>query len=354
MALTPAGGSEHRNPFGIETGQRRPYVALGTTALAIAERRVAISHPLMDKSAPRQDCGDSSTGYCSKTFKCYQEQMFGPQIIARTLSVPTRTDKHGNQWQYHSRSDHHSKVACWAIMFDLMQECALLRKHIKSGYICYGINLEMRDFERDRKKNLDLVICTPSSELSQKNFVDLRDQYEIELSSAEALALDTLPPLRQARVGSVIMALEAKACMTAHQRALPRLFDELNSSHQTVHGATEQALAVGFAMINFATDYLSPDQNKQNRATQPSWSNHNQPRDGSLAIGKVEQLPRRSSPSGVGYDAFAVMGIVLANDGSPVSVFSDPPAPNEGDNFHYVSMIKRLSHLYSTRFKDLI
>lgn len=239
-------------------------------------------------------------------------------------------------------------------MFDLMLECALLRKHIASETVCYGINLEMRDFERDRKKNLDLVICTPSSDLSRKSFVTLGEKFEIKLSSEESIALKSLPLLRQAAVGSVIMALEAKACMTAHQRALPRLYDELNSSHQTVHGATEQALAVGFAMINFATDYLSPDLNKKNRAKEPEWSRHKQPRDGSLAIEKVEQLPRRSSPSGIGYDAFGVMGINLKNDGSPVSVYDEPPAPNEGDNYHYASMIKRLSHLYSTRFKDLM
>jgi hypothetical protein len=238
-------------------------------------------------------------------------------------------------------------------MFDLMLECALLRKHIGAGIVCYGINLEMRDFERDRKKNLDLVICTPGSNVSEKTFAGLTGQYQIQLSSAEGNALDALPVLRQADVGSVLMALEAKACMTAHQRALPRLYDELNSSHQTVHGATEQALAVGFAMVNFAVDYLSPDRNKENKTTQPKWSRHNQPRDGSLAIAKVEQLPRRSLPSGIGYDAFGVMGIVLANDGSPVTVFENEPAPKRGDNYHYASMIKRLSHLYSTRFKDL-
>ena len=70
------------------------------------------------------------------------------------------------------------------------------------------------------------------------------------------------------------MALEAKACMTAHQRALPRLYDELNSSHLTVHGATDQAIAAGFAMVNIAGQYLSPDLNKKNRSTDPQWSLH--------------------------------------------------------------------------------
>jgi hypothetical protein len=47
--------------------------------------------------------------------------MFGPEILVRTLSKATRVDRSGNRWQYHSRSDHHSKVACWGIIFDLLR-----------------------------------------------------------------------------------------------------------------------------------------------------------------------------------------------------------------------------------------
>src|SRR5687768_16620510 len=89
--------------------------------------------------------------------------MHGPEILVRTLSVETREDQHGNHWQYHSRSDHHSKVACWGIVFDLMRMVPLLRRHIEESRVFFGINHEMRDFVHDRKKNLDLVLCTPSS-----------------------------------------------------------------------------------------------------------------------------------------------------------------------------------------------
>jgi hypothetical protein len=88
------------------------------------------------------------------------------------------------------------------------------------------------------------------------------EQYEIDLEPAERTELEALPVLRRAPVGSVLTALEAKACMTAHQRALPRLYDELNSSHLTVHGATDHAIAAGFAMVNLASRYLSPDRNR--------------------------------------------------------------------------------------------
>jgi len=280
--------------------------------------------------------------------------MHGPEILVRTLSAMTRTDKHGNQWQYHPRSDHHSKVACWGILFDLLATTPLLRRHVEDEGVCFGINHEIRDFARNRTKDLDLVLCTPSGQTSGKTFAQLADAYDIDLSEAEHEILNGLPVLKRAPVGSVIMALEAKACMTAHQRALPRFYDELNSSHLKVHGNSEQALAVGFAMVNMASSYLSPDLNKKSRALAPEWSTHDQPRDGSLAIEKARQLPRRSRTGDTGYDAFAIVAIELSNEGVPAKLVTTPPAPQPGDIFYYDNMISRLSGLYATRFKDLV
>ncbi|MEI3854982.1 MULTISPECIES: hypothetical protein [unclassified Ensifer] len=205
----------------------------------------------------------------------------------------------------------------------------------------------------DRKKNLDLVLCTPSGPASNDTLVSIAADYAIQLNDAERAILDGLPRLIRAPVGSVVMALEAKACMTAHQRALPRLYDELNSSHLTVHGATEQAIAVGFTMVNIAENYLSPDLNKKNRATEPEWSRHKQPRDAQLAIDKIKQLPRRSKVGDVGYDALSIVVIDMPNDGTPVELIKAAPAPQPGDIYHYHTMIARLSGIYATRFKDL-
>ncbi len=89
--------------------------------------------------------------------------LFGTDILVRTISEPTITDKHDNLWSYHSQSDHHSKVACWGIVFDMMQTCGSLRRHVEAGRVAFGINHDLRDFKNDRKKNLDLVICQPAS-----------------------------------------------------------------------------------------------------------------------------------------------------------------------------------------------
>jgi hypothetical protein len=279
--------------------------------------------------------------------------MHGLDILVRSLSAAKITDKHGNQWQYHSRSDRHSKVACWSILFDLLLTTPLLRRHVEAGAIGFGINHEIRDFVHDRKKDLDLVLCTPNGSPAPTAFSDLIDVYGIELTPPETAALAALPILKRTPVGSVLMALEAKACMTAHQRALPRFYDELNSSHQTVHGSSDQAIAVGFAMVNAAVDYLSPDLNKGHRASHPEWSRHNQPRDAMLAIEKAKQLPRRAKVGDQGYDAFSIGVIEMPNDGSAVSLITASPAPPAGDIYHYETMIARLSAIYATRFRDL-
>jgi hypothetical protein len=213
----------------------------------------------------------------------------------------------------------------------------------------------MRDFEHDRKKNLDLVLCTPAAgnSASTLDLVGLMEKYQVVLSEPEKGILASLPSLKCGPVGSVLMALEAKACMTAHQRALPRLYDELNSSHLTVHGATDQAIAAGFVMINSSDRYVSPDLNKGVRGGEPVWSIHRQPRDATLAIDKVHQIPRRARVGDVGFDAMAITVIECANDGSPVVIVDGPPSPPKGDIYEYESFIHRLNAEYSTRFREL-
>src|SRR6185312_14234126 len=71
----------------------------------------------------------------------------------------------------------------------------------------FGINHEMRDFVHDRKKNLDMVLCTPSGGGVDAGmaFGDLRRGYEIDLSSAESAAFEELPVLTRTPVGSVLL-----------------------------------------------------------------------------------------------------------------------------------------------------
>lgn len=273
--------------------------------------------------------------------------MHGPDILARSLSVPAIRNRNGGPlWQYHSRSDRHSKIACWGIVFDLLLNCPLLRRHVANDQVFFGINHEMRDFEQNRKKDLDVVLCTAGSgNAPAETLTSKAADYKIVLDPSEESLLNGLPRLSREPVGSVLVALEAKACMTAHQKALPRLYDELNSSHLTVHGAADEAIAAGFVMVNAAKSFISPT----NRDV-PNL--HRQPFATEIVKAKVAELPRRSAVGRAGFDALAVVVVECRNDGSPVSVVPSlsPPA---GDSFNYETMIHRLAQLYATRFHHL-
>ncbi len=283
--------------------------------------------------------------------------MDGPAIVARTLTlVGDKFDKYGNRWQYHSRSDRHSKVACWGVLFDLLQTSGLLREHIAAQKVVFGVNHQMGDFKHQRPKNLDLVIARPGTApvkgfAHALTFEQLAAHWAIVLTPEEVTRLGSLPVPVGGSVGSVLVALEAKAAMTAHQRALPRLYDELNSSHSTVHGSSDAAAAAALVMVNVASEFISTDINKWDLSNRdPEVSHHNQPRDAELVVHKVEQVPRRAKPGEEGFDAIGVVVVECRNDGSAVLLHDSSPAPGPTSDFNYEQMIRRLGNIYDTRF----
>lgn len=272
--------------------------------------------------------------------------MDGAAILAQTLTVPalTRTSS-PTPWQYHSRGGRHSITACWGVMLDLLANSSLLRQHVAGGKVVFGLDHKMHDYAANRSKNLDLVIARPhdagwTSKRPPRRFSELPVLYDMHLTPEQRSTLEALPDPVQGAVGAVHLALEAKACMTAFSKSYPRLYDELNSSHAVIHGASNRALAVGLAIINVADEFVSPVGRR---------NQHNQPRDALGAIAKVEQLPRRSGDEGVGYDALGIVLVGLKNDGSPVTLANSPPVPV---NYEYERMILRVANEYDVRFRN--
>lgn len=281
--------------------------------------------------------------------------MHGPDILARFLSLPGPPDRYGNRWQYHSRSDRHSKVGSWGIAFDLLATSSLLRRHAAAGKVVIAINHTMVDFATGRKKDLDLVIARPSGGPGGGTFGDLATRYGVPLTDIEQGMLDALPDISIASVGATLVALEAKACMTAHVKSLPRLYDELNSSHLCVHGASRQALAIGYVQVNRADEFFSPVVNShQIGVGAPAVpTRHRQPADTQRVLDKIAEIPRRSASSESGFDGIGVTVLSLRNDGSDVHLVADAPAPQPGDSFHYGSMVVRMANEYDTTFGNL-
>jgi hypothetical protein len=269
------------------------------------------------------------------------------------MSTPRVRDNAGRLWQYHSRSDLHSKVACWGVLFDLLGQSSLLRAHAAAGKVIFGVNFEMRDFANDRGKKLDLVVARPAGESSKsdKTLDALATAWSVELDPMQRGKLGGLPKLREGVVGAVLVALEAKAAMTAHTKARPRLYDELNSSHQAIHGASRQALAVGFVMVNVSPTFISPGRQVPGRPDVVSV--HSQPRDAEGVTAKVREIPRRVGPVSTGFDGLAIVAIDCANDGTPVTILTGPPAPRPGEIYHYDTMITRVANEYDTTFASI-
>jgi hypothetical protein len=280
----------------------------------------------------------------------------GPDILARFLEAPGPPDKHGNRWQYNSRSDRHSKVGCWGIALDLLSTSSRLREHARQGKIVLGVNHTMTDFATGRKKDLDLVIARPTGRVPKQasTFRLVADQYGVTLNDLERGVLEALPELYVADVGAVLIALEAKACMTAHIKALPRLYDELNSSHLCVHGASRSALAIGFVQVNSSDVFVSSVTNNYPLEQYPvRYTQHRQPGDTERVLQKVKEIPRRSASSEVGFDGVGITVLDFRNDGGPVRIVTGPPAPQPGDSFHYGSMIVRMANEYDAIFAGI-
>lgn len=285
--------------------------------------------------------------------------MYGPDILARFLSVPSPVpDKYGQHWQYNSRSDRHSKVGCWGIAFDMLAHSSLMQRHARAGKIVVGVNHSMRDFKNNREKVLDLVIARPDQSRTgaMGTFQGLVGALGIPLTPAEDAALQNLPDMPIAPVGAVLVSLEAKAAMTAHVKALPRLYDELNSSHLAIHGASSQALAIGYVQINHSSDFYSSVINgpRLDAGLPMTLTTHRQPEAVSRVIDKVSQLPRRAGKLGDGFDAVGITVLEMVNDFvSPVTVVHNAPAPQPGSNFHYDGMIVRMANEYDATFSHI-
>lgn len=273
--------------------------------------------------------------------------MFGPEILARSLSVATPTGASDALWQYHSRSDRHSKIACWGILFDLLRNCAVLREHVAGRKIGFGINHEMRDFKENRKKNLDLVLCVPNGGPAPKKpatFAELTERYGIMLSPEEKSALAELPVLQQTPVGTVQVALQSKACMTAHTSAGRRLFDELDSWQNLVREMQPQTLRAGVVLVNSAATFRSPLRSRVTR--------HTQPRAALQAVAAMSRMPRCAQPGDDGFDALGVIVLECANDGvSPVRHIATPATADADHAVEYDRMIRELAARLQTRLR---
>lgn len=283
--------------------------------------------------------------------------MFGPGILARSIAAQRIVDAYGNEWQYNSQSDSHSKAACWGVAFDLLRQSAVLRSHIEEGKIVMGVNHPMVDFRTGKEKKLDLVFARPATPGAGggASFKAEGQRYGLSLTQEEQDALDQLPDVPIAKVGAILVALEAKAVMTKHVSSLPRLHDELAASEQAVHGASASALAIAYVQINASPEFApSPSNRFAIDAQRPMIIRRNaQPSGVEKTLNMLRQQRRRSSVHESGFDGIGVTVVDFENRGGPVHILADAPAPQPGESYHYDTMVVRMAHEFDARFTNI-
>lgn len=273
----------------------------------------------------------------------------GPQILARTMSVARSIGKSTKKWQYHSRSDHHSKVACWCVVFDMLECCDVFRRDATDGAVSVAVNHLMTG---PINKTLDLVVCRPTprkADARRKTFQDLAKTFQIDLSEEDSQRLDSLPSVaveEKDDVSEVLVALEAKACMTKHSGSIPRLHAEILATGFLAKQAVRSCLTVSYTVINAAPHFITPSEGHKKNL-------HNQPTDAKSVIDMiVKGIPSATSFPHLGYDAVGITVIECRNDGSPVELVDTTPAPTIKDFFHYQRMLQTVCSEYRSRFSS--
>lgn len=274
--------------------------------------------------------------------------MRGPQVLAHTMSVATARAKGTRAWQYHSRSDNHSKVACWCVMFDLMLECDVLRAAAASGRIGFGINHVMVG---PINKTLDLVVTVTPPQRgagNRRTFAQLGASYGVVLDPDDRAALSRLPVLLEDKaddVSEVAIALEAKACMTEHIKSMPRLHAEILATGYLAKLAAPRCIAVSYSLVNAASTFSTPSgQGKVNR--------HNQPDDAKRVVRMLSTaVPMTRDTAQFGYDVVGVTVLDCRNDNAPVTVVDCAPAPSRTEHIHYERMIVAICAEFRSRFR---
>ena len=273
------------------------------------------------------------------------DEIFRASLEASRLVSPTT----GQTWQYNSQSNAHGKLASISTVLDIISRCPRLQQHALSKKVGFAAHHEIHDVTKSRKKTYDIVLCTPRGKVGTSTLLAFAQENGIVLSGSQQNTLAVLPSLYSCDVGSILVAFEAKACMTAHQKAEARLQAEMASSHLTIHGDSSNTIAAGLAMINTNSEFVSPVRNPKRKK-----SHNPQPASAKGAYEKVCRLLMRSAIADPGYDALGVILHSFVNDFGPVKLPGDfGDGTGLRPQHEYRRFIERICNAYEMRFATL-
>ncbi len=228
---------------------------------------------------------------------------------------------HLQQFGYHPRSDKHSNCLSQCIVGDLIEHCQTIREQAARDKIVYDLNFTL--VTGTATWNVDLVLGEPApGQLTRQP----GDQ------------------ISRTRPSTVQIAIEIKAVMTEHRKAVKNRKRDFEAHHDHVHRYNERTIAGGLLIINGAATFKSP--------LRLGITQHRQP--DSLVRHCVEEMravAQRNQIHGIGLDAKSVIVVDVNNqDIGSARYLSGGASPLVGDPMHYDAFIQKICALYRERF----
>jgi len=236
------------------------------------------------------------------------------------MAAPKSFVEHLQLEGYHSRSDKHSNSLARGIVYDLIAHCPKIRQKAKNGELVYALNFTL--MAGTSEWNVDLVLGPPE--------------------------LGTEPPkggttILEQNPSNIEIAVEIKAVMTEHRKAIKNRKRDLEAHHEHVHNYNNEAVAGGIIIVNSSSTFKSPLRNEVSIHKNPiKLVDH--------CVNEIRAVSTRGGTTGYGLEAKCAIVLSMDNVGGPVAYSSNLPAPAIGDPLHYDSFIRSICEYYGRRF----
>ncbi len=224
---------------------------------------------------------------------------------------------------YHPRSDKHSNSLSECIVSDLLEQCSSIRQQAAAGRLVYSLNFTLFTGTADWK--VDLVFGDPPPG---------------QPPPSSPTRIVRTPP------STVQIAIELKAVMTEHRKAVKNRKRDFEAHHDHVHRYSRRTIAAGLLVLNGASVFRSP--------LRDGPTVHRNPDDlVRHCVSEMRAVSQRSSVDGVGLDAKGVIVVDFDNQNlSAAKYASAGNVPRVGDPLHYDAFVQRICALFGERFLD--
>ncbi len=239
------------------------------------------------------------------------------------MALPQPFLDHLREKGYHPRSDKHSNALSDALIADLVSACPAIGERAVRGELVYVRNFDL--YHQQSDWNNDLVIGPPP------------------LGSVKPLQ-DDEGSMRYAEPNIVQIAIEHKAVMTEHRKAVKNRRRDLSAYHEHVHRYSNDCIAAGTVVVNISESFQSPlrdDLTIHKNVT--GLVQH--------CLNELRGVPVRQGTSSEGLDALCVLIVSMTNvDPNDTEWRTAAPAPSVGDPLHYDGLVQAVCSGYETRF----